>query len=323
MSIIVCTSNLLSTNLIVDICESEQEYSKRYKMAIEFYARSLIYTDFILVQEGDPEFYNVLSKTTKLRHLIHFMGPPNNPESKHLYIFYSSKWEIIEDLTDRCTMMYQSIHGRYPFRGILTRFKKVDGTICIIGNVHGSGYNQIITENVLTVMYGLISNSAEPVIIGGDMYVNPCAIRGIDGNYICTQSMYATAQHNYVYDPTSNLINYNKKTSMPDNFMFRGVSAGYMSLNSRTNSETPYSYNDGCIIPSNNSIDDMDKCRLSEPSAPTRISIVKPSHLMPVCRNQNRIYKPAHLSNWFSDHKALSVTFNVINVNPLSLKRKM
>ena len=252
------------------------------------------------------------------------MGPPNNPESKHLYIFYSSKWEIIEDLTDRCTMMYQTIHGRYPFRGILTRFKKVDGTICIIGNVHGSGYNHIITENVLSVMYGLISNSVEPVIIGGDMYVNPCAIRGIDGNYICTQSMFPTAQHNYVYDPKSNLINYNKKTSMPDNFMFRGVSAGYMSLNSRTNSETPYSYNDGCIIPSNNSIDDMDKCRLSEPSAPpTRISIVKPSHLMPVCRNQNRIYKPAHLSNWFSDHKALSVTFNVINVNPLSLKRKM
>lgn len=281
MTLRVATVNLLSTNLISDICETPEEYRSRYQLAIQQLRWLLSRVDAAVVQEGDPEFHEVLkgagigrslpSGEPGLQYQRHFMGPPRDSSSKSLYVFWNpDRLELLADYTPLAAGLYRSLDHlppSIPYRGQLLQFRTVsEGIPLLLGNLHGSGTHPEVTVKVIAAMaYAadqLKSAQGEmPVVLGGDIYLN-CGNEALPPAYGCITAPVDTTVHNFTQEGSS--ITYRPKRNHPEFFLFQGLSpTGHWVVPSAPLEDGPYQYRPGCLAPGRSySMTDLDRCRL-------------------------------------------------------------
>lgn len=317
MPITVVTSNLLSTNLIGDICEADVEVAVRYNAAIQFYESRLASdADIILVQEADSLFVYMLQKHKDLTYIIHDMSPPYKPGAppaaqhnrKYLVIFYKATIQLIADHTPYLTQQYQSIHGPYPLRAQLAVFQRGNGEKYIIGNVHGSGQQPKLLQDILGLILPYIPADVGSTIIGGDMYATPTAQAATFG-FSVLESRHPTAQHNFTVSTEDGTVKKAWSLSNPDVFIYRDAVHTYLSVQPRMDQvEYPYQYlircGDGTYT-----LEDLEQCRMhGRPPVALNKEVNLPAHINRRCRRYAR-HVQAKYNGWFSDHAAVTAVF--------------
>jgi len=291
------TYNILSTDLIIDICENPIEYTTRYDKSLDkIFTNAGTHTlDFICLQEGDPHFNNRLQlrleTQTNFEVLSHFMGPQSGPHTKQLYILFNvDNWNMVTDLTPDLQSKYSINNGQHPYRAQLALFGNViTGEQILIGNIHASGvskYRSITKELYFWIFdYIIRSNPYAPLIISGDVYQSKPLVTEVVADIVelygsipytlnleCHTPERNTTSHNFVFADKityDNRINPYKKYTpelicYSENFL---KPTTHVILPSEDELIQPYRYDEDCLRKhdlSDLSYTQLNKCRKSK-----------------------------------------------------------
>ncbi len=319
----VATYNILSTDLIPDICETKYEYTHRYTKSIETIKdlSSRNNLDFVMLQECDEPFESLYSK---LRDKTYFkvtknMGRPYHKKEKQIHIIYKNKWVLSEDYTSAIQQIYDPIH---PFRGQLCLFRsKETNKHVLVANIHLPGFFKETSIKILKCLFQFIHTNINyfygiPIIIAGDAYVGSKFVDPIMSSIhfkpnasIEYLNLIKTLIFGYLTPPVTTSVHdfnindrfivYNSSKSSPELFCYSSSLLRHLGtlIFPGELKNTPYSYDMDCIANRNKKnalqLSDLDYCRNEQHGGGTGL-----------CRNHEREFKHGYrpILNWPSDH---------------------